>query len=239
MGKVIMSGIVPQLVVPRKPGIQASELAVGSTVKLMENGAPVEYLVVNQGIPGGSSLYDSSCDGTWLLRKNIHSKVQYGPEKYYADYSQTGLHLYLNNTFLALFDGDTQAAIKQVKIPYPYNSGYLIGSGENGLLTKIFPLSAKELNAQETSYAVDGAVLSYFNDATQTNDPKRIAYLNGIATNYWIRSTIIEDSYCQVVLSYGGFNGVIGTSNEGNRPALILPSTALFDEETLILKGVA
>ena len=39
--------------------------SVGSIVKLKENGAAVNYIVVHQGKP--SSSYDSSCDGTWLL----------------------------------------------------------------------------------------------------------------------------------------------------------------------------
>ena len=69
MGKVIMSGIVPQMKAPG--GILASDLAVGSVVKLIENGVATEYLVVNQGIPGNSNLYDSSCNGTWLLRNGI------------------------------------------------------------------------------------------------------------------------------------------------------------------------
>ena len=44
--------------VHREPiaGVLASTLAVGSSVYLMENGSAVEYLVVNQGIPGNSSL---------------------------------------------------------------------------------------------------------------------------------------------------------------------------------------
>ena len=43
--------------------------SVGSIVKLKENGAAVNYIVVHQGKP--SSSYDSSCDGTWLLRQDI------------------------------------------------------------------------------------------------------------------------------------------------------------------------
>lgn len=76
MGRVIMSGIVPLLKAP-VTGVLASSLAVGSTVKLMEGGTAVDYLVVNQGIPSNSGLYDASCDGTWLLRKDIHSERQW------------------------------------------------------------------------------------------------------------------------------------------------------------------
>ena len=76
MGKVMISGVAPQMKAPVISGILASDLAVGSSVYLMENGVATEYLVVNQGIPSGSSLYDSSCDGTWLLRKDIYEKRQ-------------------------------------------------------------------------------------------------------------------------------------------------------------------
>ena len=43
--------------------------AVGSVVKIKENGTRVNYLVVHQGKP--SSIYDESCNGTWLLRQDI------------------------------------------------------------------------------------------------------------------------------------------------------------------------
>ena len=46
-------------------GIKAGDLPIGQIVKLMEGGVETEFIVVHQGIPG--SMYDSSCDGTWLL----------------------------------------------------------------------------------------------------------------------------------------------------------------------------
>ena len=90
MGKVIMSGIVPPLVAPIT-GILASDLAVGSVVKLMENGAAAKYRVVNQGKPSGSSLYDDSCDGTWLLRKDIKEKRQWNSSDV-NDYENSLIH---------------------------------------------------------------------------------------------------------------------------------------------------
>ena len=43
--------------------------AVGSIVKLTVGGTLRNFIIVHQGKP--SSLYDASCDGTWLLRKDI------------------------------------------------------------------------------------------------------------------------------------------------------------------------
>ena len=43
---------------------QLGELAVGSIVKLNVGGTGTNFIVVNQGIPQNSSLYDPSCNGT-------------------------------------------------------------------------------------------------------------------------------------------------------------------------------
>ena len=79
-------------------GVLASSLAVGSTVKLMEGGTAVEYLVVNQGKPSGSSLYDDSCDGTWLLRKDIHSNRQWNTSNV-NKYESSAINTWLNGEF--------------------------------------------------------------------------------------------------------------------------------------------
>ena len=63
MGYVILSGASKGMTRPAFD-VLASSLSIGTTVKLMEGGTAVEYLVVNQGIPENSSLYDASCDGT-------------------------------------------------------------------------------------------------------------------------------------------------------------------------------
>ena len=62
---------VSRFFVPASSGISAGDLEVGKIVRLNEKGTPVDYLVVNQGIPEDSPLYDASCEGTWLLRKDI------------------------------------------------------------------------------------------------------------------------------------------------------------------------
>ena len=45
--------------------------AVGSVLKLNLNGSPKNFIVVHQGKP--SSLYDDSCDGTWVLMQDIYN----------------------------------------------------------------------------------------------------------------------------------------------------------------------
>lgn len=244
MGKVIMSGIVPLLKAP-VTGILAQDIAVGSTVKLIEGGTAVEYLVVNQGIPSNSSLYDASCDGTWLLRKNIHSNRQWHTSDV-NKYETSAINTWLNGKFFNTLGSAEQAAIKQVKIPYRKNggSGGSDQSGANGLSAKIFLLSGYEVGwttSDNEYFSVDGAKMSYFESGTGTSaNNKRIANLNGSASYWWLRSPGTRRTtsvWC--VYSGGDYSLDNASYSYGIRPALILPKTALFDGATMLLKGVA
>lgn len=243
MGKVIMSGIVPTLKAP-VTGIQAGTLAVGSTVKLMEGGTAVEYLVVNQGIPSNSSLYDASCDGTWLLRKDIHSNRQWA---YSNDnvYTRSAINTWLNSTFFNTLGSIEQAAVKQVKIPYCTGGGdTTINSGANGLSVKVFLLGCYEVGWTTSDYSlfnVDGAKLEYFIPSTgSAADNKRTAKLNGREQQWMTRTPVGEGNGAEfVVTSSGSYDTGLSKTSDGVRPALVLPGNALFDETTLLLKGVA
>lgn len=242
MGRVIMSGIVPTLKAP-STSILASALPVGTVVKLMEGGTAVEYLVVNQGIPSNSNLYDASCDGTWLLRKDIHSERQWN-SSYVNNYENSTINTWLNGDFFNSLGSVEQATIKQVKIPYRHGGGDggTDQSGANGLPCKVFLLSCYELGwttSNSSMYPVDGAKLDYF-IAGSAGKSLRIAHLNGTVNAWWTRSPYASGTSNAWFIQTDGDSNSSGAYNSyGIRPALVLPSTALFDETTMILKGVA
>lgn len=204
-------------------------IAVGKTITLNVGGSPKEFIVIHQGKP--SSLYDDSCNGTWLLMKDIYEQRQWHSSDVNKLESST-IHSYLNSTFLNLFDSNIKDAIKQVKIPYRKNggSGGTDQSGANGLPAKIFLLSGYELGwtANTSQYfPQDGAKLSYFESGNETSAlKKRIANLNGSAVDWWLRSPYTYDTTTVwYVVSYGIQNGDLASKSLGIRPALILPST--------------
>ena len=212
-----------------------STKAVGSTVKLKVNGTAKEFIVVHQGKP--SSLYDDSCNGTWLLMKDIYENRVWQSGNI-NKYESSDIHTYLNNTFLNLFESNIRDAIKQVKIPYRKNggSGGTDQSGANGLSAKIFLLSGYEVGWTTSDYSyfpVDGAKLSYFESGTGTSaNNKRIAYLNGSAAFWWLRSPYTgSTSYVWYVLSNGRCGNYSASLSSGIRPALILPSTLLVSDD--------
>jgi hypothetical protein len=221
--------------------VTLSSKAIGSTIKLKVNGSAKDFIVVHQGKP--SSVYDDSCNGTWLLMKDIYESRQWHSSNT-NDYANSTIHSYLNSTFLAMFDSNIQKAIKQVKLPYRKGSGTstTVTSGSNGLSAKIFLLSATETSFS-FSYmpSGEGAELAYFKGcADNSSDSKRVAYLNGSATDWWLRSPYCDYFYYALCVdSNGDWRSGLCSNSCGIRPALILPSTLLVSDDGTVSTNTA
>ena len=221
--------------------VTLSSKAIGSTIKLKVNGSARNFIVVHQGKP--SSVYDDSCNGTWLLMQDIYENRAWHSSNT-NDYANSTIHSYLNSTFLNLFESNIKNAIKQVKLPYRKGSGTstTVTSGSNGLSAKIFLLSATETSFN-FSYmpSGEGAELAYFKGcADNSSDSKRVAYLNGSATGWWLRSPHCSSfDNALVVNSNGGWNGSSCSYSYGIRPALILPSTLLVSDDGTVSTNTA
>ena len=222
--------------------VTLSSKAIGSTIKLKVNGSAKDFIVVHQGKP--SSVYDDSCNGTWLLMKDIYENRQWHSSNT-NDYANSTIHSYLNSTFLNLFESNIKNAIKQVKLPYRKGSGTstTVTSGSNGLSAKIFLLSATETSFNFSSYmpSGEGAELAYFKGcADNSSDSKRVAYLNGSAAGWWLRSPscgYFGDAL--YVNSNGDWNDGDCSDSCGIRPALILPSTLLVSDDGTVSTNTA
>lgn len=205
------------------------DMAVGSTVKIKVNGTVKDFIIVHQGKP--SSIYDDSCDGTWVLMKDIYTTTTFGDGNSYED---SRIHSYLNSTFYDLIDSDIRAVIKQVKIPYWYGTGRdgSLATGSNGLSTKVFLLSCYEIGARSGSYIPDdGAELEYF----ESGD--RVAYgSNGVAATWWLRSPQTRNTYNIWFVDSDGSSDVRSSGNSnGVRPAFVLPSLlAVLNDGTVL-----
>ena len=221
--------------------VTLSSKAIGSTIKLKVNGSAKDFIVVHQGKP--SSVYDDSCNGTWLLMKDIYENRQWHSSNT-NDYANSTIHSYLNSTFLNLLESNIKNAIKQVKLPYRKGSGTstTVTSGSNGLSAKIFLLSATETSFSFSSMpSGEGAELAYFKGcADNSSDSKRVAYLNGSATYWWLRSpNCYGFDYALYVNSDGGWYGSSCSRSYGIRPALILPSTLLVSDDGTVSTNTA
>lgn len=220
-----------------------SQVAVESIVKLNENGAAVNYVVVHQGRPSNS--YDTSCDGTWILRQDI-AENQVWDSGSSNVLESSDVHSYLNNTWINRYDTDIRNAIKQVKIPYRQNGGSSGTdlNGANGLSCKIFLLSGREVgftNNESPHFPNDGAKLDYFiSGNTFSAQKKRIAKLNGSDARWWLRSPYTGNEVYVWSCGFSGHHYEWDASDSyGVRPALVLPSTLLVSDDGSIKTNTA
>ena len=216
------------------------DMAVGSTVKIKVDGTLRDFIIVQQGNPD-STIYDSSCDGTWVLMKDIYTRSTFGNSNSYKD---SRIHTYLNGTFYNLIDSNIRAAIKQVKIPYQNGtgSGGSLATGAAGLNTKVFLLSGYEAGwtvMDSSSFPKDGRRLAYFPSSSDGNS-KRIAYDGSSAGAWWMRSpypysdeniaAVNTNGFC----TYGPYK-----NNYYVRPAFILPSTLIASNDGTVSVNTA
>ncbi len=229
-----------KLTPPPVAGIKASDLPVGQIVKLMEGGVETEFIVVNQGLPG--SMYDESCNGTWLLRRYVGAQRGINTTDANA-YGTSTTNTWLNGDYFTSLGTVEQRVIKQVKIPYRQGGGTggTLKTGTDGLSVKVFLLSGPELHYAHSTYmdSGEGAAISYFASAsTSAAASVRIAYdSTNTARSWWSRSPNI--SYADgswYVQKNGSMTDDGSSANYWIRQAVVVPFTAQFDETTYLLK---
>lgn len=212
--------------------VTLDSLAVGSSVTLNMSGAATEFIITHQGLP--SDDYDDSCNGTWLLMKNVFEKRIVDSDS--NDYANSEVNTYLNGTFLELFDSNIKSVIKQATLPCKVvtdasNSTTI----DSNVSAKIFIPSATEVGMTFNTGYTEGSIWSYF--STHISVSYRIAYLNGTATAWWTRTpdTSWTNRNWYVNTSGSGNSNAVSATFIGIRPALILPSTIWADESNNII----
>ena len=209
-------------------GQKIGSMAVGSIVKIKENGTPQEYIIVHHGNPN-PAMYDASCNGTWLNRKNAISN--YGSwGSYYNQYRLSNIHINLQDEWPTRYEANIKKLFKSVKIPYGTGKGNSsVNTGSDGLTCTFFAPSALELGATLEYYMTnDGARLSYFTqgDSSEANQKRAAKYL------YWTRTPVTnERETAYTVKNDGAIQGLYPTaSGAGIRPMCILPDNLIVDD---------
>ena len=227
---------------PPVVGIKAGDLPIGQIVKLMEGGVETEFIVVNQGIPG--SMYDSSCGGTWLLRK-ICPETRVWASSGSSSYPSSDIFTWLNGGYFNTLGSIEQSLIKEIKLPYVSADGLTTYSGADGVLTKVFLLGSKEIGVDQSDsiYASDdGAKLDYFEAGSEDSARlKRVAEYAETSRGYWYgRSAARKKSgFVFAISNIGAPSHTTAESESWVRPALIIPLTSIFDGKTYTLLGGA
>lgn len=212
------------------------QLSVGQEVKINENGGLKSYIVVQQGRPSAS--YDDSCDGTWLMRKDLLEESMAWSNTADGTYSNSLVHEYLNSTFIETLPDFIKQSIVNAKIPFisKYSGGWQVNSGANGLNVKAFVLSYKELGWYQPYGENDGDPIDYF--PIDSDPESKIAYSGGSSKIWWTRSPRgYDDGNNILCVSATGYEDYKSYSSALSvRPVIILPSDRpfFFDNQSAI-----
>lgn len=231
---LICYGLAPAFKVGSNPPPQPiSNLAIGDIVKVKESGADVDYIIVQKGNPD-ATMYDSSCDGTWLLRKDVYGEQVWKADMPYNSYELSDINTWLQNSFSKIVNVDS--IVKTVKIPYQEGYGDPKVSttssskyGADGLSCKYFLLAVIEVGFTTANPFPNGAKLDYF-EQTNGASTRRIAYYNGSVHGWYLRSVAGgSNNVCNNVYTDGSETGFTVYNSGGVRPAFIIPSDTLID----------
>ena len=207
MGKVIMSGIVPQLTTPWP---KLGDIAEGSTIKLMEDGHPEEFYVAKHN-------YESALNGagrTLLVRKEWYD-VRVWHNSQLNAYASSDIDTWLNGDYKALLDEEVQDAIATTKFYYTPGNGT---TSVSTLSRRVFLLSATELGGTGDNVGAEGATLP-------TASLLTVASRNGVLDAQWTRSPSNKNAWVAWCFNTSGaIAGNYCDAEAASRPAFTLPS---------------
>lgn len=202
---------------------QLGQVAVGTLVKLNENGSPVEFYVAKHD-------YESGLNGagrTLLVRKECYDNRVWNSVQVNT-YASSALDSWLNSDYKNLLDSDFLTVIGTTKFQYT------IGYGDKTLSTlerAIFQLSRTELGFTLPADAnFEGNILPIASILQK-------AFLNGETNSQWTRTPNTSYLTSAFFVYAGGSSDSTGvTAEAGSRPAFTVPSTlSVTDDGTLSL----
>ena len=244
-------------------GTPIANLSVGDSVYVNESGSPVEYIIVQKGIPSMDAYSYSwptivsdcyaTTDGVWLMRKDVYpTSVLYCAKdaSKYAVYSSSNLRSFLQNDVFAVYDSDVQAAIKSVKLPCWYFT-----ANEEEYPGKIVPVNNKvfALSIWEMNISVPGTGVEFSgekDDGSMSTEPSYegvpLEYFltdteNRAAANdkYWTRSAVGEGTpqraFCIIGVGATYCYGTATGTGRYTRPVFVLPHETIIDDDRLVI----
>ena len=198
------------------------DLEAGSIVRLNVSGKATEFIVAHQGLP--SDQYDASCDGTWLVMKDIHAKDVWGNVNLYEG---STISIAMEQVFYGKLDKGVQSIVMQADVPWK----------DTTVRRHVFPLTAAEVGLTGSDIYRTGAKLDYFlSDVSTPAVERRVANYNGKVSGWFTRDAVTTDSasVCEIG-TIGRIQILQAIEQSGYRPAMILPRETRVSEDGTII----
>ena len=214
-----------------KAGTPVSSLAVGTLIKINENGAPVEFYVADHD-------YQSDLNGngrTLLLRLECYNQQSWDTQNRNV-FSTSSVLSWLNNSYLSLFTSSVTSMIGSTSFKCSPGGDNIPNLGTITLTFPVFILSSAELGKR---YISDGDRLPIIGMPGISAEK---AQLNGAYVDQWTRTprkSVVAG--VNVEVNYLNTSGQRDHSRcdyvKGIRPCFTLPSTALVDPSNALIES--
>ena len=222
--------------------VQLKNKAAGTVLKIKENGAYQNFILLQLGYQGNANI-------ALVVRQDIFDLRVYEPNEDGStqhNYSVRSIDSFAIGNFLNKIDARIGGQIHTVHIPYVVGGSYAFPDNFTTnikyLNRKCFILSAAEMNPDSTSR--DGTHIAYFN-----SDARRVAKFSGTGTAYWTRTPAKSTDKLKnwKLVKLVGSNGWMYDSggemhyaeNMGFRPAFCLPSTLWVNDDGTVTTNTA
>ena len=204
-------------------GTPLSELAEGTLIKILENGAPVEFYVAKQD-------YESGLNGAGrvlCVRKDCYNQQAWNTGDR-AEWATSTLLTWLTTGYYGLFSNAVRQLIGTTA--YYYTPGYEIEVSTRS--DSVFLLSLTEYGFSADNANVEGSPLPIASVI-------RPSYLNGNLTSHWTRSPRTDVNYMPFLLvdNWSSPSASNCTLLQSVRPCFTLPATALVDQDLNLIES--
>ena len=180
-------------------------VAVGTIVKLNENGSPVKFYVAKQNYESGLN----SSGRTLLVRVDCYDRRAWNRDEVNA-YAGSDLDSWFNNTYKSMLDADIRSLIGTTKFYYTPGDGIW---DVVTLERSVFALSGTELGKSAAWFNVEGSPLpiasTLYTEEQWTRTPYR---------NYTSQAAYLDTN--------GNIYGARCIATLGARPAFTLPGNS-------------
>ena len=201
-------------------GTPLSELTEGTLIKILENGAPVEFCLAKHN-------YEPELNGQGrelVVRKDVYDSVNWSSYSGISQmnrYSFSNLDDLLNDTYKTALSSFVQTAMATTSF-YCYQGG---GNSSLQTLTRsAFSLSCAELNAGTLNENAEGTALP-------TASFLKIAYLDGSPVRSWTRTTqLTNNNRAYYITTQGDAEPTRCDYSYYSRLCFTLPNDLLVDQ---------
>lgn len=212
-------------------GTPLSQLAEGTLIKILENGAPVEFYVAKQN-------YEEALNRSGrilLLRRECYNQQSWDRQNRNT-FSTSSILSWLNSSYLSLFTSSVRSMIGSTSFKCSPGGDNIPDLGTITLTFPVFILSSAELGK---GYISDGDRLPIIG---MPGIGAEKAQLNGVYVDQWTRTprkSVVAG--VNVEVNYLNTSGQRDHSRcdyvKGIRPCFTLPATALVDQDINLIES--